>query len=271
MIGQDEQFLNALADQELDIGATLAFEKRLAEEPALAASFERIMLAKQAVEKLETPVVTADFYDKMTALASPVVVPFPKPASQPRRWWARDGLARDGSARDGLAESWRTIAASLVLTAFLASGGTYMLIAPSADSAVEDTIVGGHQRSLLASNTVDVISSDRHTVRPWFDAKLGISPPTPDLAAMGFPLLGGRVEVVGGKTVPTLVYRYGKHLISIVAIPQPPEKETEESPRAGIVGGYNTMRWAAGGFRYWAVSDLDAAQLAVLVRDFSAK
>ena len=152
-----------------------------------------------------------------------------------------------------------------MFTACLASGGTYMLTAPNAENATEDAVIGGHQRSLLASNTVDVVSSDRHTVRPWFDAKLGISPPATNLADKGFPLVGGRVDVVDGKTVPTLVYGHEKHLISVVAIPEISKKATERSPTVSIASGYNVIRWSHGGFQYWAISDLDANKLGMLV------
>ncbi|MCX8256041.1 MAG: anti-sigma factor, partial [Beijerinckiaceae bacterium] len=165
-------------------------------------------------------------------------------------------------------DDWRAMAASLVVAAGLASGLTYALVAPGASPSAEDEIVGGHRRSLLASSAIDVASSYRHTVRPWFDAKLGVSPPTPDLSAKGFPLVGGRVEVVAGQPVPTLVYRRGPHLITVVA--KPVAAGLAAQPIASTDEGYNIVRWTSRGFSYWAVSDLDAPELGAFVEALRA-
>jgi anti-sigma factor RsiW len=166
---------------------------------------------------------------------------------------------------------WRALAACLALTALLASAGTYLATAPRSDVAIEDEIANDHHRSLLASSQTDVLSSDRHTVKPWFDRKLGLSPPTIDLAGEGFPLVGGRVAVVAGNAVPALVYRRRQHLITLVAMPQSAGQDQVETPRATVVDGYNTVHWAAGGFKYWAISDLDADELESFVTALGAR
>lgn len=240
----DRLLLNAMADDELDAATSLALERRLAAEPALAAEYERIRAVKSAMGRLERPAVSDDFAARIAALAKPR---------------ATTHAARGTSWVD----DWRAMAASLVVAAGLSSGLTYSLVAPGASQSVEDEIVGGHRRSLLASSAIDVASSDRHTVRPWFDAKLGIAPPTPDLAAKGFPLVGGRVEVVSGQPVPTLVYRHGAHMITVVA--KPVASGLAAQPVASTDEGYNIVRWTSRGFAYWAVSDLDAAQLDAFV------
>ena len=90
---------------------------------------------------------------------------------------------------------------------------------PGRSDRVALLLVDDHRRALLAREAIDIASSDRHTVKPWFDARLAVSPPVVDLAAQGFALVGGRADVVEGLPAPTLVYRLREHLISLTALP----------------------------------------------------
>lgn len=247
----DSLLLHALADGELDAAAALALEHRIAAEPVFAADYAQILALKSAVTRLEKPIVSDAFRAKMSALSMPRATPAP-----PRPAWSA---------------VWQAMAATFVLTAGLASGLTYTLVAPRDGGLIEDAIVNGHRRSLLAASPIDIASSDRHTVRPWFDAKLGVSPPTPDLTAQGFMLVGGRIDVVGDRPVPSLVYRHKEHLITVVALTVAPGTDATEPPAPGTAGGYNVVRWSGPGFRYWAISDLDAAELNGFVDDLRPK
>lgn len=252
--GPDLLLLHALADQELDAATALALERRIAAEPALAAEYERIIAVKEAVTRVARPAVSRDFLDRMAALPA-------AGAAGPTR-------QEKPSARWQLAD-WRAMAASIVLTAFLASGGTYLMTASNPDASIETAVASGHRRSLLASSPFDIASSDRHTVKPWLDAKLGLSPPTPDLAAAGFPLVGGRVDVLAGRAVPVIVYKRHAHLISVVAIPV--DASERSAPVATSTDGYNMVRWSGGGFRYLAVSDLDMGELKTFADDLRVR
>jgi anti-sigma factor RsiW len=241
--------LHALADDELDAAAALTLERRIAGEPRLAAAYERILAVKEAMSGLEKPAPSDAFAARIAALApvktpGSTIYPF---ARQKRVWVAPD---------------WGTLAASIVVTACLASGLTYVAVSPREDTMIAEAIVGGHRRALLAASAIDIASSDRHTVRPWLAAKLGLSPPAPDLAGLGFPLVGGRVEIVEGRPVPALVYCHKEHLISVVALPQPVGLTESLAPSASVSGSYNVVRWKEPGFTYWAVSDVDAKELA---------
>lgn len=250
----DHLLLHALADQELDAATALALEARVAAEPALAAEYARILALKARTQALGKPAVAPDFAARIAALASDAE---PKPASHRARILSFDH------------PSWRALAASVVLTAFLAGGGTYLFTAlPQSEASIEDAVADGHHRALLAASPIDVQSSDRHTVKPWLDQKLGLSPPTADLAAQGFPLVGGRVEVIGGNPMPVLVYRRRQHLISVVAKPLTNGSAQTSAPVSKTVDGYNMIAWTGGGFHYWAVSDLDPDELANFVDDF---
>jgi anti-sigma factor RsiW len=250
----DHLLLHALADQELDAAAALALEARVAAEPALAAEYARILALKARTKALGKPAVPPDFAARIAALAQDAE---PRPAARRARILSFDH------------PSWRALAASVVLTAFLAGGGTYLFTAlPQSEASIEDAIADGHHRALLAASPIDVQSSDRHTVKPWLDQKLGLSPPTADLAAQGFPLVGGRVEVIAGNPMPVLVYRRRQHLISVVAKPLSNGSVEMAAPISKTVDGYNMISWAGGGFHYWAISDLDPVELSNFVDDF---
>ena len=148
------------------------------------------------------------------------------------------------------------MAASIVVSAVLASGATQWVMLNSASDGFDVAVASGHRRSLLATSPVDVVSSDRHTVKPWLDARLGLSPPAPDLAKAGFVLVGGRVEVIADRPVPALVYRHNEHLITVVARPQDGDAT---APVDLSAGGFSLVKWSDGAFAYWAISDIERA------------
>lgn len=160
--------------------------------------------------------------------------------------------------------SWLRVAASLMLVAGLSSGITYYAM-PRAADAIPDAVFASHVRGVLSGQRlVDVHSSDEHTVRPWFGNKLDFSPPVTDLASEGFPLMGGRMDYVSGRTVAVLVYRRKNHVITLFIWP------TSERPRAmttSVRHGDTLVHWSDGAMAYWVVSDLDGRELV----DFSGR
>jgi len=105
-----------------------------------------------------------------------------------------------------------------------------------------------------------VQSSDRHTVKPWFNGKLDFSPPAEDFSSRGFPLIGGRLDSVSGHTVAVLVYQRSQHLINVYIWPSTGPSDSSASP-AIERQGYNLMHWTQGGFNYWVSSDLNSEEL----------
>ena len=123
---------------------------------------------------------------------------------------------------------------------------------------VADALVSDHIRALMAPEPVrSVVSSDRHTVKPWFNGRIHFTRVV-DLTKEHFTLIGGRIEVVAHAPVSTLVYRRAKHLISLTAVPAESRFELERTPRA--VNGYNIVHWVENGVSYWAVSDIEAKE-----------
>jgi anti-sigma factor RsiW len=141
-------------------------------------------------------------------------------------------------------------------TAMAIAAGVVLLL-PASDELADQT-VASHIRALQPGHLTDVLSSDQHTVKPWFDGRIDYAPPVRDFAADGFPLVGGRLDFLGGRAVAALVYRRDKHIIDLYVRPA----TTDAGAASAVVNGYNVLGWTAGGMRFTAVSDLNARELA---------
>ena len=165
----------------------------------------------------------------------------------PNRWWA---LA---------------VAASLAIV----SVGSWQLATIRANSdTLTQTVLESHVRSLIGEHLTDVVSSDQHTVKPWFNGRLDFSPPVYDFAGRGYPLLGGRLEYVGARKVAALVYGRRKHIINVFLWPT--DAGMAQGPATATRHGYHLVHWNGSDFTYWVVSDLGTTELqefAELLRD----
>jgi anti-sigma factor RsiW len=111
----------------------------------------------------------------------------------------------------------------------------------------------------MVNHLTDVASSDQHTVKPWFNGRIDLSPPVTDLAAQGYPLVGGRLDYLNRRPVAALVYKRHQHVINLFVMPA--EGGVVPANAAASLNGYNLRHWREGALRFWAVSDLNAAEL----------
>ena len=132
-------------------------------------------------------------------------------------------------------------------------------------SPMVDEAISSHIRSMQVQHLMDVVSTDQHTVKPWFDGKLNFSPRVQDLASVGFPLIGGRLDALGGHSVAALVYRRHLHVINLY---QWPARSGTSAPDTVSRNGYTVIRWTADDMRYVAVSSVDPDELQQFVRAF---
>ncbi len=185
---------------------------------------------------------------------------FPAPdALRKRIQMAAESAARPRVPRRFAMRRWSgalALAASLTFVAV----GTWQVTRERAASAMLATeMLGSHVRSLMPGHLTNVLSSDQHTVKPWFNGRLDYSPPVYDFAGRGYPLLGGRLDYVGGRSVAALVYGRRQHLINVFLWP------TASGPSGGppteTRQGYHLLHWATSDYTYWVVSDLGLPEL----------
>lgn len=178
----------------------------------------------------------------------------------------RRALKRE--ARPGPSFSpWLVLATGAAFALLLLSSSFYQTTRASRN-AIADELVANHVRSLLATHLVDVVSSDQHTVKPWFHGKVDFAPQVRDLSAEGFPLVGGRLDYLHGQTVVALVYRRNKHPINLFV--EPASTNDNAAPSTVMHRGYNLVHWTHDGMDYWAVSDLNATELGQFAAHFTS-
>jgi anti-sigma factor RsiW len=237
---ETRDLLSPYADDELDPPRALEIERHLRQCPACAAALERTRSLG-------------------AMLRDPALYHEPPPDLHGR---VRAALGRARGTRGRLAAvPWRrlgAVAAAAALVAVALWGAARGLSAPSAEDLLAREVVASHVRSLMASHLLDVESSDRHTVKPWFTGQVDFAPEVKDVSAEGFPLAGGRLDYLDGRPVCALVYRRNKHVINVFVWPAAGQVA---APRALTRQGFHLVRWADAGLTFWAVSDLNEEEL----------
>jgi anti-sigma factor RsiW len=236
--------IHAFTDGELDLSKSLEIETHLRECQTCALAREEIrglgLLMKDASLRF-TP--SASFEKRLRSAVRREARE--KPAKQ--SWWR-----------------WSMAAVSVLVVVLAVWAGTVILNRPSSNDLVAREVVASHVRSLMAQHLTDVPSSDQHTVKPWFDGKLDFSPPVRDLSQQGFELKGGRLDYIDSRPVAALVYQRRQHLINLFVWPA--NSNSKSTAQASVRQGYNLIRWTNAGMEWWAVSDLNLAELQEFVQ-----
>ncbi|HEV3073351.1 MAG TPA: anti-sigma factor [Thermoanaerobaculia bacterium] len=263
--GQRELQITAYLDGELDLAGVLDLERHLEECPRCAELLAAQRAMQQAIGAADLrfrPTLPQARRLRRTLGAPPAAA----------AWWRQPQL--------------RSIAALLLVAvgaiAGWSAGRRWPAPGASRSSAHPETlanpanpetpvtpeiaeqVLASHLRAQLSGHPEDVVSTDRHTVKPWFAGHLDYSLPVIDLAAQGFPLRGGRLDYVGGRPVAALVYQAGNHLVSVLVWPAgrdaAPGSAAVASGAAAATSsrGFGLRRWTQAGMTWWAVSDADS-------------
>lgn len=229
-----EILLHALIDGELDAGHASEVEAHLASCAKCAAA--------------------ARDYREMKAAIAQGGLRYTAPAELRRRIEA--SLPQAAPNRRALL---RGFAMGSAVSAIAATGLFAIVLRGDDEARIQADVVSAHLRSLQAGHLTDVVSTDRHTVKPWFNGRLDTAPPVIDLASQGFALVGGRLDYISARPVAAVVYRRRLHVINLFVAPA--SNMERQAAAMTTLQGFNIRRWADRGLNYWAISDLGADEL----------
>jgi anti-sigma factor RsiW len=241
---ESEVLLHALIDGELDAGHARQIEAHVAKCERCAAQLISYRDMRQVLQGTNLR------YAAPASLRRNIDRSFPSQALTNRRTFLK-GLGVGGLA-----------------SAAAAAGVALLTLNQESDETLVTEAVSAHLRSLQAEHLVDVLSTDRHTVKPWFNGRLEVAPPVIDLTAQGFTLIGGRLDYINGKAVAAIVYRRRAHIINLFVAQS--MGSALQTPRLESVQGFNVRRWTNQGLNLLAVSDINSDELEEFGRKFEA-
>ena len=230
--------IETYADGELDAARAVALERHLEDCDTCRAALDRWEAERSAVR---------------TALDV-------GGASQALRDRVRAATVEAAPKRRSGVPSWALQAAAFIAVALVSSGATFGLM-QTAHADRSQTLFDAHMRAEDPGRMIEVVSTDKHTVKPWLDQRLDFAPPVENLQAQGFPLLGGRLDYVEGRRAAVLVFGRRKHTIDVFIRPS---GDAPAPPAQADRRGFHLIGWRHGGFDWWAVSDIDPAELKAL-------
>jgi len=228
-----EMLLGGLIDGELDAANTAIVEAHVARCEGCREELDRLQAVRNLMRSDGVRHAAPDTLARKIAVMPELT---PKAANENRvlRWLAPGAVG--------------AIAASLAMVSF---------VTPATTAAVDQELVSSHVRSLQPGHLTDVQTTNQHIVKPWFNGRIDFAPPVPELAAQGFPLVGGRLDSIDGKTVPAIVYKRRLHTVNLFVWPT-----KESGDRAFVKEGFAVREWSSNGLRFAAVSDIPPSELA---------
>jgi anti-sigma factor RsiW len=242
---QARPLIDFYADGELDADGILELEKHFHDCPACALEWRNAQALKKSLKQ------DALYFTAPAELRRAIKTELHSQVKPRENFWNWN---------------WLTAATTSFATVCLALVLTVTLTRPSADQRLTQEIASSHIRSLMPGHLLDVVSTDQHTVKPWFNGKVDFSPPVKDLKAQEFPLIGGRLDYIGGRSVAALVFQHRKHVINLFIWPV----NGKDSKPASLtpIQGYNVIHWSEANMTFWAVSDLNEKELMEFVQDY---
>jgi anti-sigma factor RsiW len=248
-----EILIHALIDNELDASHAREVEAHIA-------GCARCTAALADYRRMHDVMAKSDLrYTAPASLRQRIDAALPKPAAMPA-----SNVQPLPSRRSLL----RGFAMGSAVSALAATGLVAIVLRNDDQQMVESEIVSAHLRSLQPGHLIDVVSTDQHTVKPWFNGKLDVSPPVIDLTAQGFTLIGGRLDYVDARAIGAVVYKRRAHVINLFVAQT--SNAARKPAKIETVQGFNIRRWSDRGLNYWAVSDIGADELAEFGDKFEA-
>ena len=242
-----EILLHALIDGELDAGHAREVEQHVA-------GCKRCTAALADYRAMSAAIAGADVrYTAPASLRQRIEASLPQPKSA--------DVVPLPSRRSVL----RGFAMGSAVSALAATGLVAIVLRNDDEQRIESEVVSAHLRSLQAGHLIDVVSTDQHTVKPWFNGKLDVSPPVIDLTAQGFTLIGGRLDYLDARAIGAVVYKRRQHVINLF-VAQTGNTE-RKAAKMETMQGFSVLRWSEQGMNFWAVSDIGADEL----NEFGAK
>jgi anti-sigma factor RsiW len=242
-----EILIHALMDGELDAGNAREVEAHVAQCPRCAASLAAYRQMSQAISGADLRYTAP----QSLRLRIEAALPKAKATAAPSRRAVLRGFAL-GSG----------------MSAIAATGLIAIVLRNDDQDRIDFEIVSAHLRSLQAGHLTDVLSTDQHTVKPWFNGKLDVAPPVIDLTAQGFTLIGGRLDYVDARPIGAVVYKRRAHVINLFVAQT--SNMAHRAPSTETIQGYNIRSWSERGLNFWAVSDIGADELAEFTEKFEA-
>jgi len=243
-----EILLHALIDGELDAGHSRDVEEHVAGCPRCVAAL-------------------ADYREMSKAIAG-ANLRYSAPLKLRRRIEASLPQALPQTSAPSRRSVIRGFAMGSAVSALAATGLVAIVLRNDDEQRLLSEVVTAHLRSLQAGHLIDVVSTDQHTVKPWFNGKLDVSPPVIDLTAQGFTLIGGRLDYVDVRAIGAVVYRRRQHVINLF-VAQTANTE-RRAAKMETMQGFNVRRWSEQGMNFWAVSDIAPDELAEFGEKFEA-
>lgn len=256
----DLLLLQALLDGELDASGVIDMERRIAADPRLAAEYARLRALRGAIQGgALREMAPASLRARIAAATG---VPADSTSSNVVRF--PDTTARPAAATS--VRRWRAAAGAMAAAVVALVGVNVYLVSDLGSNDLERAAVAAHSRGLISGQPVDVVSTDRHTVKPWLAGKVPLATTVVDLATDGYALSGGRVDVIDEAPVPTLVYRHREHVISLTELAKGSARPS--APTRETVSGHSVVTWTDNVRRYVAVSDMPPPELDDFVATF---
>jgi anti-sigma factor RsiW len=237
---ESQVLLHGYLDGELDSSGSMAFEAHLASCKDCGKEFQRYKDLGAAVRN------TAEYFTAPQDLRS-MIVSHLRPSPSKAAW------------RPSRSPVWQVLVGAVAALLIATVGLNTMLAHRSAENLIAQEVVASHARSLMANHLFDVVSTDRHTVKPWLDRNLDFAPTVVDFAKQDFALSGGRLDYLDHHQVAALVYRHRQHIVNVFIWPA--GNAGDSAPHWITQQGYNLVHWTESGMNYWVISDADRSGL----------